>query len=535
MSCYSAVDKAALSALRATLRSEIGARPARVQALSRTFYDTPDRRLYHAGRVLETIERAGERRLVLRALNDAEVLATEAIAAPVRYAEDLPEGTLRDLVAALAGPRVLLPLAHVRSRVTPIAVLDKRGEVGFTIELDEARLRNGKGRIDQPLGCRVRLGEGHGKLRERVRTLIEDHAGIEGPSRDLFDAALGSGAIPAPLDLSRPKVALDPAVLAGAAVARVLGAYFRTMDANEEGVIADLDSEFLHDYRVALRSSRSVLNRMREVFPEREHEKARADLAWLGKLTGPKRDLDVFLGDVDRHATRLPALWRPYLDPLRTHLREQREVEHRRLIEALGSERYWAFKRDYPAWLARATRRRVQSGPGAERAVVLASLAIRRAYHALLSEGYAVMEDTPIEALHELRKTGKKLRYLLEAFQSLYPPDALRQVVSQLKHLQDCLGAIVDRDVERRLLRHFGEVLSAPDQPVSDETLAAMKMLEAVLYEEQEAHRSSFEAAFSRFARPRNQRLFRALFAPAGGPLPAGASTPKSENSRMTT
>ncbi len=517
--CYKVADKSALAALRAALRTAVGVRPARVHALSRTYYDTPDRRLYRAGRVLELRERRGERSLVLRALGNVRALATEAIAAPPRFAKDLPEGTMRDTLAALAGPRVLLPVTRVRSRVTPLSVLDKQGQVAFVLELDEARLRNGARVEDQALGCWVRFddeGDGPRKLRERVQSLIESHEGVEVRALDPFEAALAAGANPAPADLSKPKVALDPAMLGTAAVARVLGAYFRTLDANEGGVVADLDIEFLHDFRVATRSSRSVLNRMREVFPEREHEKARADLAWLGKITGPKRDLDVFLGDLDEHTARLPSLWRSHLDPLRAYLERQRRVEHGRLVEVLTSERYRGFKRDYPAWLARATRRRVQNGPGAGRAVDLASRAIWRAYHALLSEGFAVLEDTPIEALHELRKTGKKLRYLLEAFQSLYRPDAVRQVVGELKHLQDCLGAIVDRDVQRRLLRQFGDALALEDQ-VPEETGVAMKMLEAVLWEEEQVHGATFDASWERFARPRTRRLFRALFGPVAG------------------
>ncbi|MGH2822003.1 MAG: CHAD domain-containing protein, partial [Thermoleophilaceae bacterium] len=403
--CYSVADQGTLAALRAALRAAVGVRPARVHALSRTYYDTPDRRLYRAGRVLELIERRGERSLVLRALGNGRAIATQAIATPTRFARDLPEGTLRERLAALAGPRVLLPVARVRSRVTPLSVLDKRGQVGFVIELDEARLRNGPRVEDQALGCWVRLddeGGGSRKLRERVEVLIEGHEGVEDPTRDPFEAALAASADPAPADLARPKVA--PTMLGPAAVARVLGAYFRTLDANESGVVADLDIEFLHDFRVATRSSRSVLNRMREVFPEREHEKARSDLAWLGKITGPKRDLDVFLGDLDEHTARLPSLWRPHLDPLLAYLDRQRRVEHGRLVEGLTSERYRGFKRDYPAWLARAARRRVQNGPEAGRAVDLASRAIWSASPALLSQGFAVREDTPVEALHEVRK-----------------------------------------------------------------------------------------------------------------------------------
>ncbi len=522
--CYSVANQSALAALRAALRAAVDVRAARVHALSRTYYDTPDRRLYRAGRVLELTERRGERSLVLRALGSPRALATEVMAAPLRFARDLPEGPLRATLAALAGPRVLLPMARVRSRVTPLSVLDKQGQVAFGIELDEARLRNGARVADQAFGCWVQLddqGDGPRKLRERVQALLEGHEGVEDPTRDPFEAALAAGAMPAPADLTRPKVTLDPALVGTQAVARVLGAYFRTLDANESGVVADLDIEFLHDFRVATRSSRSVLNRMREVFPEREHEKARADLAWLGKITGPKRDLDVFLGDLDEHTARLPSLWRPHLDPLRAYLGRQGRVEHGRLVEVLTSERYRGFKRDYPAWLARAARRRVP--PGAGRAVDLASRAIWRVYHALLSEGFAVLEDTPVEALHELRKTGKKLRYLLEAFQSLYRSDAVRQAVGELKQLQDCLGAIVDRDVQRRLLRHFGDALAREDQ-TPEETGVAMKMLEAVLWEEAQIHRAAFDASWERFSRPRTRRLFRALFGPvAGGAHGAGS------------
>ncbi|MGH8574932.1 MAG: hypothetical protein ACREX8_20545, partial [Gammaproteobacteria bacterium] len=51
---------------------------------------------------------------------------------------------------------------------------------------------------------------------------------------------------------------------------------------------------------------------------------------------------------------------------------------------------------------------------------------------------------------------------------------------------------------------------------VPDETGVAMKMLEAVLWEEEQAHRATFDASWERFARPRTRRLFRALFGPAG-------------------
>ena len=195
--CYSVADQGALTALRAALRAVVGVRPARVHARSRTYYDTPDRRLYRAGRVLELIERRGERSLVLRALGNGRALATQAMAAPPRFARDLPEGTLQEKLGRSRARACCSRWRACAPRVTPLSVLDKQGQVAFVLELDEARLRNGARVADQALGCWVRFddeADGPRKLRERVQSLIEDHEGVEHPTRDPFEAALAASA-----------------------------------------------------------------------------------------------------------------------------------------------------------------------------------------------------------------------------------------------------------------------------------------------------------------------------------------------------
>ena len=52
---------------------------------------------------------------------------------------------------------------------------------------------------------------------------------------------------------------LDPKLPSGQAVRRILGHLLGVMTLNEEGVKADTDTEFLHDYRVAIRRIRSAL------------------------------------------------------------------------------------------------------------------------------------------------------------------------------------------------------------------------------------------------------------------------------------
>ena len=65
--------------------------------------------------------------------------------------------------------------------------------------------------------------------------------------------------------------------------------------ANWPGTIEQLDPEFLHDLRVAVRRTRSVLREGKKVLPPAIVERAEERFGWLGTLTGPARDLDVHL------------------------------------------------------------------------------------------------------------------------------------------------------------------------------------------------------------------------------------------------
>ena len=56
-------------------------------------------------------------------------------------------------------------------------------------------------------------------------------------------------------------------------------------------------------------------------------------------------------------------------------------------------------------------------------------------------------DGSPADDLHELRKRGKELRYLLEFFGGSYPRAVVKPMVSTLKDLQDVLGEIHDCDV----------------------------------------------------------------------------------------
>ena len=82
---------------------------------------------------------------------------------------------------------------------------------------------------------------------------------------------------------------------AAAAVAAVLTALLDTLEANVPGTIRDIDTEFLHDLRVAVRRTRSALKLAGDVLPGGWPRRFRPEFKWLGDLTTPTRDLDVYL------------------------------------------------------------------------------------------------------------------------------------------------------------------------------------------------------------------------------------------------
>jgi CHAD domain-containing protein len=106
--------------------------------------------------------------------------------------------------------------------------------------------------------------------------------------------------MPTPREKTRPTerddtAEIHPSMRASIAVATILTGFHRVLNAKEAGVIANRDSEFLHDFRVALRTSRSVLTETQGVFPKRSFRRFKSYLTWLARISSAPRDLDVFL------------------------------------------------------------------------------------------------------------------------------------------------------------------------------------------------------------------------------------------------
>ena len=300
---------------------------------------------------------------------------------------------------------------------------------------------------------------------------------------------------------------------ADAAAAEVLRALLGAMEANLPGAIDDPDSESLHDLRVAVRRSRSVQRQLKRTFPPVELDHFRAEFRWLQGLTGPARDLDVYVLGFDDLGALVPEATQGDLDPLLDVLRHHREQAREEMAEGLRSVRFTTPMSEWAALLELLPSMPVADRPDAKRAIgELAGTRIVKVYKRMVKMGGAIDSTSPPAAYHALRKKGKELRYLLELFGApFYPKKVVKPMIKSLKALQDVLGRHQDRQVQQEMLRALaGELATLPDHAP---TLVAVGVLLGSLSQDARAARGQFAERFDAFGSKSQRALVKDTFA----------------------
>ncbi len=232
----------------------------------------------------------------------------------------------------------------------------------------------------------------------------------------------------------------------------------------------------------------------------------------MGKLSNQLRDLDVYLLKEDSYRSMLPAGLREDINPLFDYLREKRRGAFHEVIRSLKTREYEEIMQRIDLFLSEPQK----DPPAASNAdipiIELARKRIYRKYRRVVKDGTSILENTQDELLHRLRIQCKELRYLLEFFSSLFPPQKMSELIGQLKKLQDNLGDFNDFSVQEEYLLKVAEELPATDQK-SKKTLVAIGCLIGSLETKKQAVKGKFAKTFANFASPPNKKLFRELFA----------------------
>lgn len=312
---------------------------------------------------------------------------------------------------------------------------------------------------------------------------------------------------------SRPDLHLMPMEPADKALRKILRFLAGVIRKNENGILKDLDIEFLHDFRVALRRTRCALNQMDTVLPAPALGRFRKHLAAIARQTNRLRDLDVYLESRNHLHSLLPAAIRDDLAPLFLHLAAERKIEQERVSVMLRSPHYTRIMNEWEYFLENALSER--TADGRKSLEFIAGRQIYALYRKILKKGGAIGRSGSDQQLHRLRLSAKKLRYMMEFFSRAFGKTSVRYLIRQLKLLQDNLGRFQDLCVQEEMLLEISRELPGGSRKAR-QLLVAIGALIGILHHEKLHERDKFEATFSNFCSDDIGKRFQRCFGHRG-------------------
>ncbi|MGI8868792.1 MAG: CHAD domain-containing protein [Mycobacteriales bacterium] len=445
-----------------------------------TWLDTPDGRLAGAGIALRHERARGRSRLVLTG-SAGPVDADGPVARWPALAHDvLPNRPEWAAIRSLVHPRALVEIASGRVESRPVRLLDEHRKT-----VARGVLETAPGFDGAALAFRLAPLRGYAAETDALVMLLARAEPITVRAAEPLPGGVARS--PAARDIGGEKDAAS-------AVAATLLNWLDIIVEAGPGVADDIDTEFLHDFRVAVRRSRSMVKLAGEVLPEKVVASLAPELRRLGDLTTPTRDLDVFLLGLQMGDNAIDAD-DPLLAPVVTELRRRRGVEFRKLRRHVRGTAYRDFT---TSW-----RDALETVPATPERTVeqLAVSRIDRSYRKVRKRGGAITPKSPVEDLHDLRKRCKELRYLLDAFKPVLDPASYTPALRGLKDLQECLGRLQDAHVQSQLIHQTAADLIS-DTDVSAPTMLALGAATTGLDEQERAVRAEFEQNWQRFRRP---------------------------------
>jgi CHAD domain-containing protein len=310
---------------------------------------------------------------------------------------------------------------------------------------------------------------------------------------------------------SKINIPLKPQLPAGQALRKIYRYLLQIMKKNENGIINDIDTEFLHDFRVSARRTRSALGQIKDILGKDIVKKAKKDFTYLGQSTNRLRDIDVYLLKEDQYKKMLPENRRDYLNPFFEDLKSKRKSENAVVVKILKSIRYKRIINEWEFYLNTKINAETLTATEKKPIIIVARNVIYQRNQKVLEFGKNIIITSSDELLHQLRIAGKKLRYLLEFFNSLFPQTQMQILIKKLKKLQDNLGNYHDLAVHQEMLKKFAEQLTTQENG-EKETILTLGILTMKLNEKQILVKKDFFETFRIYSAPEIQKIFHALF-----------------------
>lgn len=301
-------------------------------------------------------------------------------------------------------------------------------------------------------------------------------------------------------------IQLKPDETVQAAITRIAGLMVRVARQSEPGIIEDIDTEYLHDYRVSIRKLRSVIALVKGAYPREDTRRLKDCFKNYAQATNRMRDLDVYLLDEANYRNQLPSCLRPGLNRMFADFRAERSRVLGQVRRRLHSPDYMESMTQQFNWFSRTD---LPSGARADMPIgKVVVKEIRKHYKLIRKLGTSITDATPDDEVHELRIECKKLRYLLELFASLFPEKEMNRILKRLRGLQNVLGDFNDYSVQRESMLDYLNGAKQMDKM----SAAAVGALISVLHNKQLDARAHVTEKFKEFSDGKMKERFNVLF-----------------------
>ena len=415
---------------------------------------------------------------------------------------DFEDSALKSFLKEIIDLRALIPQKTLLVDSSDIAIRDEEGKIVARIKL----IQNNSEAGSQFL-CIVTSLRGYKKEFEKLKTIpaFEAATKVERFSLSDFYKQRGYGE---PKQKSTPYT-LEPTAQAEAAVRCMSLQMLELARLSEEGIVDDIDTEFLHQYRVHLRKVRSLLSLVKKAFSETSFLRYKTHLADIAGQTNELRDLDVLLLDKDSYTKLLPELHKKGIDALFVNIEKERSAAYKKVSRTLKTKAYHTkFEqlfndfRQSPKFETKLSKQPILN--------VAKKLTLKR-YRKIMILASQINETTPDEQVHDLRIECKKLRYMMEFFIDLFPFKRTKKLIKHVKSLQSILGDFNDFCVQKELLASY-DTKYGGDKDIS----IATNGLIAILHQKQLESRAMVQGALSEFCQTEVEIEFDLIFGNSG-------------------
>ncbi len=237
----------------------------------------------------------------------------------------------------LIGLRAILPVATLRLLETDFSLRDSDQKIVV------------KGHLTQSMGgdqptcyCTLRALRGYSKFHTRAAQILEPlikakikdfglKCLLEAQDLEVFKSKQGNSVL-----------LLTATMQAEPAVRSIALAMLDRAERHVRGVIADTDTEFLHQFRVNVRKLRSLISLLKKALPTTLIDTLKPKLSLIAGKTNKLRDLDVLILAHVSYRTMLPANFESGLNKLYGLIEKQRKQEKNKVARYLSSKDYKA-------------------------------------------------------------------------------------------------------------------------------------------------------------------------------------------------